>query len=818
MDKRYNHEQYEKTLQKQWQDQKTYSMENNPGKLYSIDTPPPTVSGTLHIGHIFSYTQTDIIARYKRMTGYSVYYPFGFDDNGLPTERYVEKKRKISAYSMSRSEFIKICTEESALAEEKFKELWQNIGISADWSKCYSTNSCEVRKISQESFIRLFNQKYIYRRKEIALYCTTCYTSVSQAELDDLEIQSFFNDIVFLSDKNEKLIIGTTRPELLPSCVALFYHPEDKRYKHLKNSNAIVPIYNYEVPILEDEKVNPEKGTGLVMCCTFGDKTDIEWYKKYKLPYKQSVGLDGRWTKITGPLQGMKVHDARKTILELLKENNLLINQKPITHAVNVHERCKKEIEFVEIPQWFVKILDYKNDFLQLGNEINWYPEFMKSRYTNWVENLNWDWCISRQRFSGIPFPAWHCKDCEEVILADIKDLPIDPRENQSQKKCTKCSSSNIVPDTDVMDTWNTSSLSPQICFSLLYKNENPFISNKAKEFIPMSMRPQAHDIIRTWAFDTIVKSWMHFNTMPWQNIVISGHVLSGSKEKISKSKENESMTPENLLSRYSADAIRFWTASGTLGQDISFSETQLQIGQKLTTKLWNAFRFCKEHLDNFQIKEKPEKLGICNEWILHQGSKTFQNYQNYLEQNEFSLALNSLEKFFWSDFCDNYLELIKDQLFNQENKYDIQTVYATKWTLNHIGLQILQMYAPYIPYICETIYELIYKNKYEINSIHNTKFDDIQQKQIFIQSAQTMEKIINLVTQIRKLKTENQLSLKQEIDNLTIYCSTINEIKEHEQLIKGITHAKNIIYTEQEIENSNMKKIDEIWNASICI
>lgn len=824
MEKIYNHKELETKMQKFWEDNKTYIMGNNPGKIYSIDTPPPTVSGSLHIGHIFSYTQTDIIARYKRMSGYSVFYPFGFDDNGLPTERFVEKKRKISSITTPASEFIKICLEETQQVEKQFKDLWQRIGLSVDWSKCYSTISEEVRKLSQESFIILFKKGFVYRRNEIALYCTTCRTSVAQAELDDKEINSTFNDIIFLTDSGERLVIGTTRPELLASCVALLYHPNDIRYKKLKNKKTIVPIYNYEVPIMSDELVDPEKGTGLVMVCTFGDKKDIQWYKKFNLPYKQSVGLDGKWTEITGPLQGLKVHDARKKILDLLKEKELLIDQKPIVHIVNVHERCKNEIEYIEIPQWFIKILDYKEQFLKLAENIKWYPDFMKSRYNNWVQNLNWDWCISRQRNFGIKFPVWHCLECNEIILAKEKDLPIDPQEENTyskikKEKCPKCSSEKIVPDKDVMDTWNTSSLTPQICYTLFNKTNSPF-GSEIKEFIPMSMRPQAHDIIRTWAFYTIVKSWMHQNEIPWENIVISGHVLSSNKEKISKSKENDSTIPENLLNKYSSDAIRFWTSSGSLGHDISFSEMQLNIGQKLINKLWNAFRFSNEHLQNFHLKMEPTSFDLVNEWILHNISDCFNKYTQYLNQHEFSLALNIVEKFFWKDFCDNYLELIKDQLFNPE-KYTADIIYETKWTLYHVGLRILQFYAPYLPHVTEYIYQIIYKQNLNINSLHQTKFDRIQKIYHFEESSLLMEKIISLISKVRKLKSEQKLSLKTELETLNIFSTNellLDNIKKQEQLFKGITQAKDIIYIKKETEAYEINQKENKWNGSISI
>ncbi len=506
MDKKYDHLQAEAAAQELWQNQNTYSSENNPGPLYSVDTPPPTVSGSLHIGHIFSYTQTDIIARYKRMSGFSVFYPFGFDDNGLPTEKYVEKKLEIHAHALKRSEFIQICLKETEEVEKQFEALWKRIGLSADWSASYSTIDERSRYISQLSFIELYKKGFVYRKDEPALYCTNCRTTVAQAELDDMEKASSFNDVVFTSN-GEELIIGTTRPELLAAVNALFYHPDDARYKHLAGKTARIPYYNTEVPILADTAVDPEKGTGIAMSSTFGDKTDVAWFKKFKLPYKPIIGLDGVFTEQAGPLAGMRVHSAREKIVALLEEKGLLRNKRAITHSVNVHERCKKEIEYLILTQWFLSLLPYKQQFIDLGNKIEWYPSFMKSRYVNWVENISWDWCLSRQRFYGIPFPAWHCTACKKILLADVAQLPLDPQETSYKGSCP-CGSSSIVPDTDVMDTWNTSSLTPYICASLrLNKKEDIFQEAVTSQFIPMSMRPQAHDIIRTWAFDTIVKT-----------------------------------------------------------------------------------------------------------------------------------------------------------------------------------------------------------------------------------------------------------------------------------------------------------------------
>lgn len=821
MDKQYNYQTGQQEAQEKWHQQKTYSMANNSGPLYTIDTPPPTVSGNLHIGHIFSYTQTDILARFARISGYCVFYPFGFDDNGLPTERYVEKKLDISAHKLSRTAFIELCLKETYSVEKEFQALWQRMGLSADWDTCYSTISASTRKISQESFLRLLQKGFVYRKNEPALYCTTCRTSVAQAELDDAEKPSAFNTIIFKDAQGNNLSIGTTRPELLPACVALLYNGNDPRYQHLKGTSARVPLYNFTVPIIADEKVMIEKGTGLVMCCTFGDKTDIEWYKKYKLPYKQAIGLDGKLTSIGGSIAGLSVFHARAKIIQELQEAGLLTEQKPITHAVNVHERCKKEIEFLMLPQWFLNLIDHKKKFIELADRIRWYPTHMKSRYINWVENIGWDWCLSRQRFYGIPFPVWHCTGCGHVIQPSFDQLPLDPQETPYKGACPQCAGTTIVADTDVMDTWNTSSLTPYICFNIFKPdNASAFTDAQLKEFLPMSMRPQAHDIIRTWAFYTIVKVWMHNDDIPWENIVISGHVLADSKEKLSKSKENAFTSPQGLLERYPADVIRYWTASGGLGHDIAFSEAQLKIGQRLITKIWNAFRFIHEHVSNQPQQQPQTPLGLVNEWLLHTATQTFTRCQAYLNNNEFGLALDAIEKFFWHNFCDNYLELIKDQLFNPDSYADFELA-ATRWTLSHVGLRLLQLYAPYLPHITENLYTILYQQQLKIPSIHQTRYANIQQGYLFEESAQIMESIIELISTVRRLKTEKQLSLKVPLAQLTISCSDehlLHKIETHEKLIRGITHAQAVHFKAQTKEASSLEQKDDAWIAQVTL
>ncbi len=816
MENRYLHLEYDQQMRELWQTNQTYRFKNSNFKNYTIDTPPPTVSGSLHIGHIFSYTQTDIIARYKRMNGYNVFYPFGFDCNGLATERFVEKKHNTNVSKIGREKFIDLCLSTTEEMKIKFVHLWRTMGLSAELEKTYSTIAPDVQKISQESFIDLVKKDFAYIKNEPALYCTQCRTTVAQAELDDMEQSTTFHDIEFKTVDNNKIVIATTRPELLPSCVAILFNPQDQRFVHLKNQQAIVPLFDQIVPILPDESVLIDKGSGLVMVCTFGDKTDIEWYKKHKLPHVPSIGFDGKFMPSTGVLVGLSVMNARKKAIELLQQQNLILNQKQIQNAVNVHERCKHPIEYAILPQWFIKVVQNSQEFLNSAAKINWHPAYMKARFDDWVKNLSWDWCISRQRVFGIPFPVWYCNDCSAILLAEVLQLPIDPQQVAYGKPCSQCQSTNIRPEKDVMDTWNTSSLTPYIC-KTLYNDDaiSPFQDNS---FIPMSMRPQAHDIIRTWAFYTIVKSWMHDKILPWGDIVISGYVLSENKEKISKSKDNAPTDPERLLMQYAPDAIRFWTASGTLGQDVAFSPEQIGIGQKLLTKLWNALKFVHINNQTHHIPvDQPNDLGLVNAWMINQLNVALKEYHVYFEKNEFSLALQSVEKLFWHDFCDNYLEIIKDQLFNPA-QYSSEDVAATMWTLNHAAFLILQLYSPYLPHITEYLYQYIFLARYKVSSIHLTQF--LQGKSADEILDQNMNLLLNVIGQVRKLKTAAQLSLKTEIKTLAI-CGVSQQqvtlILQNQAIVKGVCKAQSIVINHARCESLMMSE-NNAWNAWVQI
>ncbi len=583
--KNYDPKEAEPRWQKYWEENKIYRFDHNSKKnIYSIDTPPPYASADhLHVGHAMHYSQFEFVARFQRMRGKNVFFPMGYDDNGLPTERYVEKKHKVDKSKISRADFIKLCLEETKKTGQTYYDLFTRLGFSIDWDLLYHTIGDKARRVAQKSFIDLYKKGRLERIDTPTMWCTKCQTTIAQADLENIDLNSHFNDLVFKCGGKD-LIIATTRPELLPACVALFYHPDDERYQKFEGKFATVPLFNYEVPVLSDESVAKDKGTGLMMVCTFGDKEDIEKWHKYSLPLRIAITESGRMNELAGKYNGLNLKDARKEIVEALKESGLLIRQQEISHAVNVHERCGTEIEFLKKPQWSIKVLDQKEELINIAQKINWHPQHMKVRYEHWVKNLQWNWGISRQRYYGVPFPVWYCKKCKAILLPEEKDLPVDPREQKHPSGKCKCGSTQLEPEMDVMDTWMTSSVTPEI-------NADWGAKEERKNFLPMSLRPQAHDIIRTWAFYTIVKSYYHHNSIPWKDIMISGHGQDSSGQKMSKSKGNF-IVAQDVINKYSADAFRFWAASVKLGDDLPFQEKDVLTGQKFITKLWNASKF----------------------------------------------------------------------------------------------------------------------------------------------------------------------------------------------------------------------------------
>lgn len=776
MNKNYDFKQTEKEMQTFWKENAIYSFDSNsPKEIYSIDTPPPTVSGSLHIGHIFSYAQAEMIARFKRMQGYNVFYPFGFDDNGLPTERLVEKDEGIIAKNLPRSEFIKKCISTTEKYEKEFKDLWQSLGFSVDWSLQYETINPMVQRISQKSFIKLFEDGKAYMKESPVLWCTECQTSIAQAELETIDKDSAFNYIRFTVGE-EELIIATTRPELLYGCVCLFINPDDERYKAYIGRNANVPLYNYSIPILADAKVSLEKGSGVVMCATFGDSTDVEWYETYNLPFRKVILPDGTIDESVPFIGGLKVPAARKQIIKLLIENELLIESKNITHAVAVHERCGREIQILPSKQWYIDILSNKEMFLKAADEINWYPAQMKNRYTLWVENLKWDWCISRQRYFGVPIPIWYCKQCGKAIIACEEMLPVNPVETAPDKPCS-CGCKEFIPESSVFDTWATSSVTPQINTKWGEKED---MSDK---ILPMSMRTQAHEIIRTWAFYTIVKSLYHTGKIPWKDIMICGFVLAKDGGKISKSKSNSEFSPAALIETHSADVLRYWAANSKLGTDTFFSAEELSIAKRFITKLWNASKFALSHLQDIDLDADIELMPV-DKWIIERCKQTTFEAARLLDQYEIGSARHEIDDFFWKDLCDYYLEIVKERLYQPE-VHGYRERQSAQRALYYCLLNTLKLYAVYVPHITEFIYQEFFRQKEGSISLHKLCWES--EMPVDEEIIGFGEKLKNIIAETRKYKSEHSMSMKVEIEEVTIetdekfsdmFMRTIKDIK----------------------------------------
>ncbi len=801
LDKKYNATEKERKWLDYWKENKIYEFNPNQNKeVYSIDTPPPTVNGKIHIGHIFSYTQTEMLARYKRLRGYNIFYPFGFDDNGLPSERLVEKEQGKRAHEIGREEFSKLCYETTDKYEKEFEELFSRMGVSTDWNIHYKTVSPSTIKISQKSFLDLLKKGHCYHKESPALWCNECRTSIAQAELETKTIKTTFNYINFTTvEDNEKFTIATTRPELLPAIVSVFVNPEDEKNKHLIGKTAHIPVINVEVPIMADEKVALDKGTGLVMCCTFGDQTDIEWWKKYNLPLKYIFTADGKIDEKVPNYGGLKIKEARKKIIEDLQDGGYVVKIEELEHEVQTHERCGKEVEYTVMKQWFIDIMNHKEDFIKIGNEIKWHPAYMHTRYDEWVNNIAWDWCISRQRYFGVPFPVWYCKQCGEPVFAKEEDLPINPLANSPKiDKCPKCGCKEFIPETDVMDTWATSSVTPLI--NMRYGEKE----NYEDILKPMSLRTNASEIIRTWDFYTIVKSFYHFGQRPWNNVMISGFAMAGKGEKISKSKGNSKHEPMDLINQYSADVLRYWAGTGRLGTDITFSEETLLRGKKLINKIWNVSKFIEMHLSDYEDKEFND-FEYIDKWIIGRFQEMEKSFLIYLDDYEVGLALNILEKFFW-EFCDNYIEIVKHRLYRPEEFGEIPR-YSGQKTVYILLYKLLQYFSIFFPFITEEIFQELYHNN---NSIHTTQIEPL--KYIFNEEIKNGDKIIDIISQARGAKTNNNVSLKTPIKNLSI---GVNEELKY-AIDKSIKDFKATLF----IENLDIKVINkgdyEVYNIEL--
>ncbi|HUR70231.1 MAG TPA: valine--tRNA ligase, partial [Candidatus Thermoplasmatota archaeon] len=744
-----------------WEETGIYRFDPTSRKpVYSVDTPPPTVSGRMHIGHAYSYNQMDFTARYKRMRGHNLFYPFGFDDNGLPTERFTEKAVGKKLSDVGRQEFIRLCLQETKKAEEAMETSWRRIGTSCDWTLVYRTIDKPVMRVSQESFLKLYGEGRAYRAERPGIWCPECQTAIAQVETEDKVLPSTFNDISFdlvndlgMTEKgigNEhlvnrkmvpgpeanskprevvsyhqgaegKLVISTTRPELIPACVAIFVHPDDERTRHLIGRNVRVPVGNNIVPVLTSDKVDKETGTGVVMNCTFGDQTDIDWWAANSLPLRTVIGPKGTMTEAAGKYQGQSVAHARDHILADLNREGRLLAQKNIEHTVNVHERCGTPVEFLVTKQWFVKYLDLRGSFLARGEEIRWHPPYMKVRYDNWVKGLKWDWCISRQRYFGVPFPVWYCEACAEPKLARPQDLPVDPTVDKPHGTCDECGNAVFRGESDVMDTWATSSLTPQI--AILAAAERLGVKNarlddvndhpKLAQFLPMDVRPQAHEIISFWAFNTVVKAHAHHGKIPWTDAQISGFVKLGKGKKMSKSK-GDIVEPLDVIRDYSGDALRYWSATGAnLGEDIIWNPKELTRAMRLLTKLRNVQALISK---GWSEGAKPDavpwdQLHLVDQWILAEYARVVEDATAAWDAFDYTKGMKETENFLWHVFADHYLELVKARLYAGDA--------SAKHTMYTIGLGLVKLFAPVACFASEDLFQEHYRKQEGDASVH---------------------------------------------------------------------------------------------------
>jgi valyl-tRNA synthetase len=753
-----------------WERDRCYRFDRSAARerVFSIDTPPPTVSGSLHVGHVFSYTHTDAVARYQRMRGKAVFYPMGWDDNGLPTERRVQNHFGVRcdpsvAYdpsfeppaepsekepvSISRPNFVELCLRLTETDERAFEDLWRSLGLSVDWSMTYTTIGSRAQRISQRSFLGLLARGEAYQLEAPTLWDVDFQTAVAQAELEDRERPGAMNRVRFRlaesaanGETSGDALIETTRPELIPACVALLAHPDDERQRGLVGKEVLTPLFGTRVPVLTHPLVDPEKGTGLVMVCTFGDLTDVVWWRELGLPVRSVLGADGRLAEVPwgaagwesedverarreyDELQGRTVNQARKRILELLEQAHDIVGEPTqITRAVKFFEKGERPVEIVTSRQWFVRTMAHREKLLERGRELSWHPPYMRARFEDWVNGLTGDWCVSRQRFFGVPFPLWYPLDPSGAVLYDQpiaareEQLPVDPSTDVPEGFSAEQRGvpGGFVGDPDVMDTWATSSLTPQIAGGHTGgadEDEELF----AKVF-PMDVRPQAHDIIRTWLFSTILRSQLDHDALPWKNAAISGWVLDPDRKKMSKSKGNV-VTPMHLLEEYGADAVRYWAASGRPGTDTAFDAQQMKVGRRLAVKLLNASKFALADLpaEGEALTSPLDRAMIARlAAVVADATESFEGY-------DYARALERVEVFFWW-YCDYYLELVKGRRYDAgESDVARQGAASVSRALRRSLSVFQRLLAPFLPFVAEEVWSW-----WQPGSVHRASWPD---------------------------------------------------------------------------------------------
>ena len=805
-----------------WEREGTYRFDRSKerAEVFSIDTPPPTVSGSLHVGHVFSYTHTDTVARYQRMAGKEVFYPMGWDDNGLPTERRVENyygvrcdpsvayidgytppetpaKKRQDYDPIGRRNFVELCEELAARDEVVFEQLWRRLGLSVDWTMTYSTVSLQTQRISQRAFLRNLARGEAYSQEAPSLWDVTFQTAVAQAELEDRERPGAYHDLAFArTDGQGDVVISTTRPELVVSCVALVAHPDDERYQPLFGSTVATPVFGVEVPVHPHPLAEPDKGTGIAMICTFGDTTDVTWWRELDLPTRAVIGRDGRFAREAPEwlatdearaayerIAGKAPGGAQIQMVELLAETGTLLGEpKKITHPVKFFEKGDKPLEIVTTRQWYIRnggrSPELRDALVARGGELAWHPDYMRHRYDNWVQGLNGDWLISRQRFFGVPIPLWYRLDDEgqpihdDPIVPDEAALPVDPQGDVPPGYTAeqRDQPGGFTGEPDVMDTWATSSLTPQIATGW---EEDPDLF--ARTF-PMDLRPQGHDIIRTWLFSTMVRSHYEFGEPPWSNAALSGWILDPDRKKMSKSKGNV-VVPSDLLEQHGSDAVRYWAANGRPGTDTAFDPGQMKIGRRLAIKVLNASKFALslgEAADDAPVTE-PLDLAMLGELAALVDDAT-----TAFEAMDYARALQRTEEFFWR-FCDDYLELVKGRAYgDDEGEPDAGSVSA-RVALRTALSTLLRLFAPFLPYVTEEVWSWCRDGDdavagFGTGSIHRAAWPTSGPLRAIVGDATGADGVpsplavaADVLGRIRKAKSDAKVSMRSDVQSVTV-------------------------------------------------
>jgi valyl-tRNA synthetase len=789
-----------------WEEQGTYRFDRSKTReqVYSIDTPPPTVSGSLHVGHVFSYTHTDCIARYKRMRGFEVFYPMGWDDNGLPTERRVQNFYGVRCdpslpydpafeppaepdakhqVPVSRKNFVELCERLTVEDEVVFEELWRRMGLSVDWTQTYQTIDRNAQRASQLAFLRNLARGEAYQSEAPTLWDVTFRTAVAQAELEDRERPGAYHSIGFptTADPSTKVFIETTRPELLAACVALVAHPDDARYQPLFGTTVTTPGFGVEVEVVAHTLADPEKGSGIAMICTFGDLTDVTWWRELQLPTRPIIGWDGRilpetpeWiTSDAGRenytlIAGATSHTAKERMVEILTTTGDLVGEpKPITHPVKFFEKGDKPLEIVTTRQWYVtnggRDAKLRDELLERGRQLDWHPPHMHVRYQNWVEGLNGDWLISRQRFFGVPLPLWYPLDetgtpvYDAPIVPAEDSLPIDPSSDvpPGYTDDQRGAPHGFMGDPDVMDTWATSSLSPQIAGGW---ERDPDLWQRV---FPMDLRPQAHEIIRTWLFSSIVRAHLEDHCLPWTNAAISGWILDPDRKKMSKSKGNV-VTPMGVLDEYSSDAVRYWAASARPGTDTAFDVGQMKIGRRLAIKILNASKFVLGHgagQDTTAITHPLDRA------LLARLADTVQQATDAFEDYNYAKALELAETFFWN-FTDDYVELVKDRAYGGQGQAAASSAIAT---LSTTLSTLLRLFAPFLPFTTEEVWSW-----WQEGSVHQAEWPRAASLRELAGDADgaLVDDIASVLTLVRKSKSQAKVSMRADVASAVITAS----------------------------------------------